>query len=209
MVVEIEDTGSGMPPEVQARLFTPFFTTKPAGVGTGLGLSICQRIVTTFGGEITVTSELGSGTTFRVALPVSGATLEAAPPRVARQLGTRRGRVLVIDDEPMLTNIVRRSIGRVHDVQTSPSATHALARFRAGERYDVILCDLMMPEITGMELHHALGTIAPEQVARVVFMTGGAFTTVAREFLDRVDNAVVEKPFHVASLLELVSDRIR
>jgi signal transduction histidine kinase len=204
-IVEVRDSGSGIPPEIVGRIFDPFFTTKPIGVGTGLGLSICHNIVFDLGGEISVDTELGRGTVFRVALPASPpeADQDAAPPAAPAAPG-RRGRVLVIDDEAAIGAAVRRTLAREHDVTVLTSAAEARNLIGGGERFDVILCDLMMPELTGMELHAELTRVAPDQAERMVLLTGGAFTPNAQQFLDKVPNARVEKPFDSASLRVLV-----
>jgi CheY-like chemotaxis protein len=210
VLVEISDTGSGMGPDVIKRLFTPFFTTKPVGVGTGLGLSICHRIITSIGGQIEVESTLGVGSTFKVVLPViatSFETLEPAPGAI--RAAVRRGRVLVIDDEPMIANVVRKTLAHDHDVTTVNRAQDALAKVLSGERFDVILCDLMMPEMTGMDLHAELVQSAPEQADQMIFLTGGAFTARARAFLDQATNLRVEKPFDTVALRAIVNDRVK
>ncbi|HLU68440.1 MAG TPA: response regulator [Kofleriaceae bacterium] len=207
--VEIADTGSGMPPEVLARLFTPFFTTKPPGVGTGLGLTICQRLIAAIGGQITVSSAVGRGTVFRVILPRAAEDRPQQPSQTfAPARARRRARVLVIDDEAMIGLAVSRALGAEHEVTSLTSASEAASRIAAGERYDLILCDLMMPVMTGMDLHGALLASAPDQARRMVFLTGGAFTPAARAFLDRVPNARLEKPFDVQNLRALVNDRL-
>lgn len=209
VVVEIRDSGSGMPPETLKRLFTPFFTTKQVGVGTGLGLAICHRIVTGLGGEIAVESQVGVGTTFKVFLPAAQA--EGVEPEVARvaSAATRRGRVLVIDDDPMITSVVRRVLSAEHDVLLLTGAEEALSCISAGQRFDVILCNVMMPVVTGMDFYERLAEQLPDQSARIVFLTGGAFTLRAREFLDKVPNARLEKPFDTQNLRSVVNDRIR
>jgi CheY-like chemotaxis protein len=108
--------------------------------------------------------------------------------------------MLIVDDEPMILGALRRSFASDYHVTCVGDGRKALDRVRAGERYDVILCDLMMPEMTGMELYAELGKLAPEQRERVVFVTGGAFTPRAREFLERVTNARVEKPIDFQNL---------
>jgi signal transduction histidine kinase len=201
VLVAVSDTGSGIPPEDLPRLFDPFFTTKPVGVGTGLGLAICHRIVTSLGGEIRVESEVGKGSTFQVLLPIGRgeATSQAKP--VCAPIGpSRRGRILIIDDEPAVAAAVRRMLAREHDVAALTEVSGALDLIAGGERFDVILCDLMMPQMTGMDFYEELSRTTPEQVPRVVFMTGGAFTQTARSFLDQVPNARIEKPFDAQSL---------
>ena len=210
VIVEVRDSGAGIPPENLPRIFDAFFTTKPVGVGTGLGLSICHRIVVGLGGEITVQSQVGKGTTFRVALPRSPADAAVPTPApVAALPSARAGRVLVVDDEPMLARAMGRALGQEHDVTLVASAGEACARIVGGERYDIILCDLMMPQMTGMDLHAALARACPEQAAQMVFMTGGAFTAEARSFLDEVPNQRIEKPFDAQHLRSIVNDRVR
>ena len=203
-VVEVRDTGVGIPPEIADRIFNPFFTTKPHGVGTGLGLSICRGIVLALGGEIGVQSRPGAGTTVRIALPAAPATAAAGVPPETPMAPGRRGRVLVVDDEPAVAAAIRRVLASHHEVVVHGSAEEAMATIARGERFDAILCDLMMPGMTGMDLHEALSRLAPEQAGRVVVLTGGAFTPRAREFLDRVPLPRCEKPFDSHGLREVV-----
>jgi len=209
-VVEIRDTGAGMTPEVQRRLFMPFFTTKPPGVGTGLGLSICHRIIASLGGDITVESVVGKGTTFRVSLPAAPpGTIEAPPAEPSVAPAVRRGRILVIDDEPWILSAVRRNLSFEHEVTITTSALDAIKRIASGESFDIILCDLVMPYVTGMDLHAEVVRIDPEQAQRIIFLTGGAFTPRARAFLDEIPNLRLEKPFDQGELRALVNDRLR
>ncbi|HEY4186235.1 MAG TPA: response regulator [Polyangia bacterium] len=209
IVVEVRDSGNGIPPENLPRIFDAFFTTKPVGVGTGLGLPICHRIVSALGGEIQVQSEVGKGTSFRVLLPPSSgeAAVQAPPPPSVRSI--RRGRVLVIDDEPTLARALGRVLEPDHEVTIAPSASEASRLIVAGDRYDVILCDLMMPQMSGMDLHTDLTARAPEQASRMVFLTGGAFTSEARQFLDGIPNQRIEKPFDTQHVRSIVNDRVK
>jgi signal transduction histidine kinase len=210
VTIEVHDTGCGIDPADFGRLFTPFFTTKPVGVGTGLGLAICHRIVTSFGGRIAVDSRPGRGSTFRVSFPPSSGAIKSTLPSSERvPKSARRGRVLVVDDDRMVTQAIRRSLRDAHDVETVTDARVALERLKGGEPFDVILCDLMMPEMSGMDLYGELEKSAPQQAKRVVFLTGGAFTKRAREFLESVDNDCIEKPFDLAELRALIGDRVR
>ncbi|HEX4476571.1 MAG TPA: response regulator [Polyangiaceae bacterium] len=211
VVVEISDTGTGMSQKTLQKLFTPFFTTKPQGIGTGLGLDICHRIITTSGGDITVESKLGTGTTFRISLPLARAdvpvsnatrTQADAPP-------VRRARMLIIDDERVVGSAVKRLFKNDHDVTLLTSAQVALDHVKAGARFDVLLCDLMMPIMTGMELYAALKETVPDQAERIVFLTGGAFTPRARAFLDEIPNARLEKPFEAQTLVAIVNERLK
>jgi DNA-binding NtrC family response regulator len=116
----------------------------------------------------------------------------------------RRGRVLVVDDEPGIGSAVRRLLSREHEVIVLTSAREARDRIAKGERFDAIVCDLMMPEMTGMDLHAELVATAPEQAERMILLTGGAYTDRAAEFLRSVPNARVEKPFDPDALREVV-----
>ncbi len=210
IVVEISDTGAGISPENRRHLFSPFFTTKGPGVGTGLGLAICHRIITGLGGEIQVESEPGKGTTFRVILPAARSVdlvVQEPTPRAAA--AARRARILVIDDEAMVAAAIRRTLSSEHEVLTNLAAGEALERIRSGEAFDLILCDLMMPQMTGMEFHAELRKLGTAYAERVIFLTGGAFTPAARAFLDEVSNQRVEKPFDAQHLWALVNDRLR
>jgi len=210
VVAEICDTGAGIPPENLERIFDPFFTTKAAGVGTGLGLSICQNIVAALGGEIQVESALGRGSTFRILLPAAaGSEAQTRRRSVAPAPGEVAGTVLVIDDEPGIGIALKRLLRSEHQVTTVTRAREALDRFRAGERFDAILCDLMMPEMTGMDFHDELSRIDAEAAGRVIFLSGGLFTERARAFLARVPNLRLEKPVEPQSLRALVNERVR
>jgi signal transduction histidine kinase/ActR/RegA family two-component response regulator len=209
LAVEIADTGTGMSPETRTRLFTPFFTTKAAGLGTGLGLAICRRIVSDLGGRIEVTSEVGVGSTFTVYLVASEQVVEASAAVAApASPSCKRGRVLVVDDEKVLADVLGRMVSREHDVTAVHSGREALDLITAGERYDVVLCDLMMAEVSGVDVYNAVADLAPDQAERFIFMTGGAFAPVAQEFLERVGNPRLEKPFDREVLLGLVNERV-
>lgn len=116
----------------------------------------------------------------------------------------RRGRVLAIDDEPLVARAISRTLGREHDVVTETSARAALDRIVAGERFDVILCDLVMAQMGGPEFFAELVRTVPEQAKRVVFLSGGAFTAKAKAFLESVTNARLDKPFEPEQLRALV-----
>jgi nitrogen-specific signal transduction histidine kinase/CheY-like chemotaxis protein len=207
--IAVSDTGCGMTPALQNRLFTPFFTSKPADQGTGLGLSICQRIVESYGGKMEVESRVGVGSTFRVLLPMrtAPATLCPAPAVVVRE-GHRRGRILVIDDDVMVGNAFARAMTSEHAVQVAYSAQDGLAILRTDSNFDVVLCDVMMPEMTGTELFERLEREMPELAKKVVFFTGGAFTPKTRELLARLPNRKLDKPIDVDVLSALIAELV-
>ena len=120
----------------------------------------------------------------------------------------RRGRVLVIDDEPLVARALAIFLNLEHDVTTTSSAGDALARLGAGEEYDAILCDLMMPRMTGMEFHAALAERHPDHVERVVFITGGAITERARSFLAEGDRECLDKPPHPEELRACIRRKV-
>jgi PAS domain S-box-containing protein len=204
-VVEVHDTGCGIPRENLAGVFDPFFTTKDVEEGTGLGLSICHGIVTGLGGRITVDSEVGRGSIFRVVLPPASRRREEPESPPADTASHRRGRVLVVDDDVAVGAAMGRVLQREHAVVIEADAREALARL-ANEDFDVIFCDLMMPAMSGVEFYETLARSHPAAARRVVFMTGGAFTARSTKFLESVANASIAKPFDVGTLKAVIRD---
>jgi signal transduction histidine kinase len=207
VVVDVGDTGVGIPADALPRIFDVFFTTKPAGVGTGLGLAICHRIVTDLGGSIEVQSSPGEGTTMRVRLrrASTGTTAETpvSPPPAAGE--RRRATVLVIDDEPALGRVLPRLLAP-HQVTVVARARDGLQLLQGEGRFDVVLCDVMMPEMNGMEFHQELARRRPALVDRVVFMSGGVFSPAIRAFFDEIPNLRLEKPLDIPALRRLVDE---
>jgi PAS domain S-box-containing protein len=208
-VLEVADNGEGIPADVQSRIFDPFFTTKPVGIGTGLGLSICHGIITSLGGQIAVYSEPGQGATFRVVLPTTDLREEEAPGatfEAPASTSAVRARVLVVDDELPIANTMRELLGLEYDVVVATSGREALAVVRSGAEFDVIFCDLMMPGMSGVDLFEQLATLRPGLESKIVFMTGGAFTARAAEFLASIDNRRIEKPFSLGLLEQIARE---
>jgi signal transduction histidine kinase len=208
-VVEIEDTGAGITAEDQARIFDPFFTTKPVGLGAGLGLSICHRIISDFGGSIVVESTVGRGTLFRITFPAApeASTTDASSAQLP-EAKTPRAQILVVDDEAMVLAMLDRVLSRRHDVTLAGDGAEALALIVAGRRFDLVLCDLMMPRLTGMDLFERVQELAPEQVSAFVFLTGGAVTPRTAAFLEKHADRRFDKPFQLSELEEMIAERL-
>ena len=210
-VIEVADDGVGIPRHLLGKVFDPFMTTKPVGEGTGLGLFVSRSIIKAAGGEITVESEEGQGTRVRLILPPapSRPAKDSAPPS-SGVAAVPRARILVVDDEPALGPAVRGLFAGEHDVVVAVSGREALARLIEDPDFDVILCDLMMPDLTGMDLFEEIKTTRPELGERFVFMTGGALTGRVEEFFQRYpNNRCIQKPFDLRELRSLVRPRGR
>jgi PAS domain S-box-containing protein len=212
--LEVEDTGSGIDADRVKHVFEPFWTSKPKGVGTGLGLSICHGIVTAAGGEIRVArSQPGVGTTFRIELPAAPeldgeATAEMdawvlEPPREER-----RARILVVDDEPKLGTTLRLALGDRYQVDVVDNGRDAQRILEEDGEFDLVLCDLMMPDVSGMDLYERVAAHRPDLAARFAFMTGGAFTERGRAFLRDHRVPRLEKPFSLDRVEELLRERM-
>jgi CheY-like chemotaxis protein len=205
VVVAVQDNGQGMSAENQARAFEPFFTTKAPGVGSGIGLSICRSIISDMDGEIACQSRRGHGSSFRVQLPAQEAVVHSTRPPCADPPQLPRSRVLVIDDEPALCAVVRRLLRGQHEVVAFMDARAALEALERDASFDVVMCDIMMPQMSGLTLFEKLREQHPELAARTVFMTGGPFHSSALQFLRTVQNPVLEKPFETRVLYEAMA----
>lgn len=207
-VVEVHDNGCGIASVDLAKIFDPFFTRRGVGGGMGLGLSICHGVVGSLGGEIAVESAVGKGTTFRVALPPAPRPI-VPPPSPEPVVTERRGRVLVIDDEPAVARSIERILSARHEVVVETDPRAALARIAGGQTFDVIVCDLMMPGFTGQDVYEALAAAQPALARRVVFVTGGSLSPARQRFLDGLGNVVLAKPFSVESVRAAVANMLR
>jgi CheY-like chemotaxis protein len=201
--VTVRDTGVGMSPDTLGRLFTPFFSTKQAGRGTGLGLSVSRTIIDACGGRIHFESQAGQGTTATVELPVAPAP--PAPP-VAPESSGERGRILVIDDEPFVANALCRLL-RSRGFQTDAATDGRAGRDKllTGE-YQAVLCDLMMPEYSGVDFYNDIEARRPDLVRRIIFLSGGAFTPTAEAFIEEGRRPVLPKPWSVKILISAIDD---
>ncbi len=206
VMLRVSDTGTGIDPEVLKRIFEPFFTTKEIGKGTGLGLSVVYGIVAQNGGQISVESTLGVGSTFSVAFPATrlpdARSLTSRPPRQTSHEG---GTILLVEDDPSVRHITARILRRSGYVVVEASRpSEARAVSQLGERIDLLLTDLVMPEMTGVKLADELTLARPG--LRVLYMTGYAGATrssVQSEVLDP-EEGIINKPFTSDVLLDRV-----
>jgi CheY-like chemotaxis protein len=209
VIAEVCDTGVGIPVEHQDRIFELFYTTKPEGVGSGLGLSVCYDIVNDHGGYIRFESQPGEGTRFEVRLPVSAelTPAKASPPPLPIDVRTpERSRILVVDDDDLVAKSIARTLRRQHNVVTAESGAEALSILTRDDAFDLILSDMMMPTVSGMDLHTWLSGRNPELAAKMVFITGGTFTPAAMKFRKEVDNRFIEKSLDPGELSQLVQE---
>jgi PAS domain S-box-containing protein len=206
-VVEVSDTGVGVSPEMVDKIFDPFITTKARGVGTGLGLYICKNVVTSLGGELGVVSVVGQGTSFRVSLPAASGTVRQAelPIETKPPTSGKRLRILVADDETSIATVMRTFLVD-HDVEIVKTGREAIERLSNAE-FDLAFCDLVMPDLTGMDVYEHLRKRHPGREERLIFMTGGAFTERTRKFLETVPNEVLDKPFTLRDIAGVVARR--
>ena len=204
-IATVSDNGVGIAPAMLARIFDPFFTTKPVGRGTGLGLAVSHGIVTALGGRIEVESTPGAGSTFRIVLPrMVDAPRDAETPAPAPGVVARGTRVLVVDDEHLLRRTMKKILeSHGFEVSTAASGREGLELAKTS-RFDVVLCDLMMPDVSGMDVHAELARTHPTMADRFIFVTGGAFTERAAAYVEGAGLPKVEKPFELEALVALV-----
>jgi PAS domain S-box-containing protein len=195
VVVEVHDTGSGIPASIVDRIFEPFFTTKSRGKGSGLGLAISRDVVASLGGTISVEPRTPRGTTFRVVLPTSERLPSSAPTPAPRPVAPTLPRVLIIDDEPRLARVLEAQLDGDYEVTIAHSGRQAIEILGRFSDFAAIVCDVLMPDLTGIDVHEWLRERHPGLERRVVFMTGGALSARARTVLDAAQGRCLAKPF--------------
>lgn len=211
-VLEVSDDGPGIPEERLGKVFDPFFTTKEVGQGTGLGLTVAYAIAREHGGRIWVESKMGKGTSFFVELPISGQHLNPPAARAAQQpisLEAFKGlRVLVVEDEPALAQAVAEALSDAgFNVDRAGDGEEGLTRLTEAS-YDLIVCDLKMPRIDGMQFYRAMAAATPALARRVIFVTGDVAGTDAERFLEETGCRWLSKPFRLGDLLRAARDTL-
>jgi PAS domain S-box-containing protein len=204
-IVEVQESGAGLRAQQPPRASEPSFYQASA-VSPGAALSVCHGVVTGVGGSLELISDPVRGATYRVTLPA--APPAPAPTRASVSVTPPRGRVLIIDDDPLVGRSMARLLQAAHEVTVFTSPAEALARLEKGERWDAILCDLMMPELSGMDVAERLAKTAPDVLPRIVYLTGGAFTDRARAFLAE-GRPYLEKPVEAPALRARVAELVK
>ncbi|WP_438021539.1 ATP-binding protein [Sorangium sp. So ce315] len=210
--IAVTDTGAGIAEENLPRIWAPFFTTKGPEVGTGLGLSISREIIERAGGTIVAESPApGSdppgGARFVISLPAAGRTEEATPSvSPVPRLVSKRARVLVVEDEASLARALSEQLGRVHQVSVAPSADAAMGMLAGGQRFDVVLCDLRMPGMSGDVFYTRLRESDPALAQGFIFMTGVGFGADVERFLASSGRPLLEKPFSAEDALSAIAE---
>lgn len=212
VLLEVSDDGPGVPDEVQQKIFDPFFTTKAVGKGTGLGLTVAYAIAQEHGGRISVSSPPGGGAAFVLELPSGGTVVKtpeapaSAPISETVPVGTR---ALVVEDEVALGEAVADAlrdagfeVDRAHDGEEAITRTQSRA-------YDVIVCDLKMPRVDGMQFFNHLAITAPALTRRLIFVTGDVAGSEAEQFLERCGCRWLAKPFRLRDLVKCAREVIR
>ena len=204
-VIEVLDSGIGIPPENLDRIFDPFFTTKDIGEGTGVGLAVSHRIVEAHDGRIRVDSTPGQGAVFTLVLPASDEETAAEPEGQAADSSGPTASILIIDDEPEVAQMLADILAaQGHKVVTAESGEKALSLIE-GQRFDVILSDVRMPKLDGPSLYAALERKDPALLRRTAFVSGDTLSPSARVFLQRVQRPFIEKPFNLEEVRGLIA----
>jgi len=207
VAVDVSDDGPGIPEDLQARVFEPFFSTKPEGEGTGLGLSICLGIVKEHDGRISLRSAPGEGSTFTVELP--GARPAPADETAPGSTGEAGARVLVVDDEPHILYYMRATLEAWgHTVETASDGADALQQAMTGA-FDIVITDVRMPRLGGREFFERLKAERPDAARRVIFATGDTVRDDTMAFIERSGQPFLHKPFKLAELRSVLAAALK
>lgn len=206
VLMELSDTGCGMTDKVKAKIFEPLFTTKESGKGTGLGLATVQRIIQTSGGQITVESEVGKGTTFRIELPGTEEEPLEADFVAAEPEAVDKAMIVLIEDDPMVRNMMAQTLGMEgHTVLEAGSGEEAQRLWQSmGEAPDLVISDVMMPGMKVNELQRLLKEECPETPILLVSGYLDGKNALDEEVRDEIP--FIAKPFTSTELTGAVRD---
>jgi CheY-like chemotaxis protein/anti-sigma regulatory factor (Ser/Thr protein kinase) len=211
--VLVADDGQGISSENMEKLFQPFFTTKNVGEGTGLGLSVCHGIVAEHNGRIYAESKEGNGATFIVELPIVRQDEEEEPalskPDAVKAKEAVAARILVVDDEPTITQVVKRVLtAEGYEVEAAGTAKEALKLIEDGNRYALMLLDIRMPDMSGIDLYRHLDKTFGSLTKRIIFITGDVLGTDTMDFFSRTRASYITKPFDVEQLKKEIKNKL-
>jgi len=206
--ITVADNGPGIPAHLRARVFEPYFTTKPTGLGLGVGLAVSLGIVEAHGGTLGVECPAGGGAVFTIALPVGALDAHAKAPGTAVASPVSARNILIVDDEPEIREMLAEIlVAEGHRVVAAASGREALERMRV-EHFDVVLTDVRMPDLDGRALYEEIERRWPERAACVVFVTGDTLASAMRDFATLTGRPVIEKPFLPAEVRRVVLDLV-
>jgi CheY-like chemotaxis protein len=207
--IKVKDNGHGIKPEIMDRIFDPFFTTRPAGEGTGLGLSLCYGIVTEHNGRIYAESKPGRGATFVVELPIVSEVAQPVQMPIEFRQKLTGSRILVVDDEPVIRDFINQVLSwEGCEVDTAASAEEALQKI-ASQQYNLLLLDIKMPGMDGIELYNRVKRLGRSLARRVVFITGDVISHGTERFLTENKLPHIEKPFTATQLIDKLGRTLR
>jgi len=212
--IVVADNGPGIPDAIMERIFDPFFTTKGPGKGTGLGLSICYSIVEEHKGKIRVETKAGKGSRFIVDLPVVRCSDPVHPkpaeaPVVEQEAEAPTRRLLIVDDEPGIVDVLKRALDeKGFQTESACNGAEALSRLASSE-YDLIISDICMPEMSGEKLHAAISERYPHLQERIIFVTGDTVSPSSRNFLEKSGARWLNKPFDISEIERIVISTLR
>ena len=206
VAVEVGDNGPGIPPDILPRIFDPFFSTKKQGGGTGLGLSVSFGIVRDHGGEIQVRSHVGIGTTFSILLPAYKAQSDSAEKELPGSASVAEGKeILVVDDEEMIVELYLQLLQALgHSIDTASTGVEALRKIQ-GRDYDLVITDIKMPKMSGIQLYEKTLEIKPEMKRRFIFITGDMNSLTSQQFSTVTDNPCLLKPVSLDKIETTIS----
>jgi len=204
--IAVADNGPGIPEHLRARVFEPYFTTKPTGQGTGMGLAVSHGIVEAHGGTLRLDCPEMGGAVFTITLPAIPWDASRVDPGPSPESSANSRKILIVDDEAEIRETLAEILaGAHHRVMTASSGREALARM-AAEHYDVVLTDVRMPDLDGRALYEEIERRWPRQASRVAFVTGDTLSSTLRDYDTDSGRPVIEKPFLPSDVRRVVAE---